>query len=147
MGLIISLLKTIIVCYSTILITCHTYHLNIFSSFAHHDYGLSHPVGHLSYFSPSRQEPPIKVGRTVALFKGMFTATTILTQTEAPNQVIPLRSKIIIIGLWLFCVGQIIWYFKMQMVITPAATTSIISSVSMVVIANFVHCSLHGGGS
>ena len=60
----------------------------------------------LSYFSPNRQESSCKVGRTVALVKGMFTDTTILPQTEAPKQVVLLGAKIIIIGPWLFCVGR-----------------------------------------
>ena len=66
----------------------------------------------LSYFSPNRQESSCKVGRTVALVKGMFTDTTILPQTEAPKQVVPLGTKIIVISLWLLCVGLRCKYFQ-----------------------------------
>ena len=74
----------------------------------------------------------------------MLTATTILPQTEASKQVVLIGVKRIIIGLWFVCVGQRRWDFQMQMLITPAAHTYIISSLYTMVIPNFVYCSLHG---
>ena len=109
-----------------------------------HDSSLSLLAVHTSYFLPSRKEPPRKVGRTVALVKGIFTATTILSHTKAPKEVVLLRAKIIIIGLWLFCLGQIHIYYQMWMLLTPDSPTSIISSISTAAITNFVHCYLIG---
>ena len=125
-----------------LLLTCHTCHLNIFPSYLLHESGLYLPVGHLSYFWPNRQEYPIKFGRTVALVKGLFAATTILPQTQYPKQAVLLRAKIIIIGPWLFCVGRRRQDYQMQTLLTPAASTSIISSISTTFITNFVCCSL-----
>ena len=80
----------------------------------------------------------------MALVKGMFTATTILPQTEAPKQVVPLGAKRTIIFQWLLCVGRSFQGCHMQTLLTPAAPNSVISSVSTTVITNFVFCSLHG---
>ena len=88
--------------------------------------------------------PNSKFYRTVALIKGMFTATTILPQTKAPKQVIPLGDKTTIVGTWLFCVGQRHQDCQVQTLLTPTAPTSFISTISKTVITNFIHFSLHG---
>ena len=74
----------------------------------------------------------------------MLTNTSILPHTKDPKQVVTHGAKIIIIGPWLFCVGQRRHNFQMQTLLTPDAPTSIIYSVSEAVITNFVSCYLHG---
>ena len=88
-------------------------------------------------FDPTGRNPPENLS-------GIFTATTIIPQTKAPKQVFPLGAKTIIIGAWLFCVGQRCRDCHIQTLINPAYPTSIISSISMTVITNFVRCYLHG---
>ena len=86
-------------------------------------------MGYISYFLSIMQEAPSKVVIKVDLVKGMFTAITILPQTEDTKQVVPLGAKIIIIVLLLFCVVQIRQYYEMRMLLTPAAPNSILYSV------------------